>query len=79
MPESARYKNTAEAAAYMGSATSTLNKLRCIGGGPVFARLGKRRVVYDVRDLDAWLEGNKRTSTSDSGLNQQMKPFGSPG
>ena len=62
-----KYKNTQEAAEYTGSAPGTLNKLRCTGEGPTFIRLGKRRVVYDVSDLDAWMTGRRRTSTSDVG------------
>ena len=57
---------TPEAAAYCGSSASTFEKLRLYGGGPRFVKLG-RRVVYDPADLDAWLEANLRTSTSDPG------------
>lgn len=32
---------------------STLNKLRCLGGGPVFQRAG-RSIVYERSALDAW-------------------------
>ena len=54
---------TVEAAAdYIGLSTSTLNKLRVFGGGPVFLKLG-RRVAYDVADLDAWLASRRRRST----------------
>lgn len=55
---------TVEAAAYCGSSASTFEKLRLTGGGPVYAKLG-RRVVYRVEDLDAWLAANRRRSTSD--------------
>lgn len=55
---------TAEAASYCGSSSSTLEKLRIYGGGPAFSKLG-RRVVYRKTDLDAWLEQNRRQSTSD--------------
>ena len=54
---------TAEAAGYCGSSASTFEKLRLTGGGPVYSKLG-RRVVYRVEDLDAWLDANKRRSTS---------------
>ena len=56
----------AEAARYCGVSESYMNKLRCIGGGAVHILLG-RRVVYDTRDLDAWLASGRRTSTSDPG------------
>jgi hypothetical protein len=34
-------------------AATTLTKLRCIGGGPVFHRIGRVRVAYPVSGLDA--------------------------
>ena len=49
-----------EAAAYLRMAVSTLTKLRCRGGGPRFAKVGPRLVVYDRADLDAWLKPNVR-------------------
>jgi predicted DNA-binding transcriptional regulator AlpA len=56
-----------DAAQYLALAESTLEKLRGTGGGPRFVKLGARAVGYDVHDLDAWVEGQKRTSTSDAG------------
>ncbi len=53
---------TKAAAAYLGISKSTLDKLRCFGGGPVFAKLG-RAVIYNTDDLDAWLAERRRTST----------------
>lgn len=54
---------TPEAAHYCGSSTSTLNKLRLTGGGPVYITIG-RTVVYDPDDIDAWLTTMRRKSTS---------------
>jgi predicted DNA-binding transcriptional regulator AlpA len=56
-----------EAAQYLGISSSTLSKLRVLGGGPKFHKLG-RRVVYDSRDLDRWFEARQRSSTSDDGI-----------
>ena len=53
---------TQEAAAHLGLSKSTLDKLRCFGGGPRFYKLG-RAVIYDVADLDAWKVERARTST----------------
>jgi excisionase family DNA binding protein len=53
-----------QAADYIPCGISTLNKLRVSGGGPRFIKIGGR-VLYDVRDLDKWLENCKRYSTSD--------------
>jgi hypothetical protein len=52
------------AAARIGLSISSLNKLRVSGEGPTFMKLG-HRVLYDPRDLEAWLESRKRRSTSD--------------
>ncbi len=56
--------NTIAAAAYVGVTDGYLNKLRCLGGGPVFIKRGGL-VRYAPADLDTWLEAGKRLSTSD--------------
>lgn len=61
-----------QAAEYTATPVSTLNKLRLFGGGPVFIKKG-RRVQYDTRDLDAWIESLKRTSTVDLGPAAQRR------
>jgi predicted DNA-binding transcriptional regulator AlpA len=53
------------AAKYLGLSVSTLNKYRVYGGGPRFAKLGPRIVVYDVADLDVWANEGLAASTSD--------------
>lgn len=62
-----------EAARYLAEkrgapvAPQTLAKLASIGGGPPFRKFG-RFPLYDVNDLDAWVNyklGAKRRSTSD--------------
>lgn len=58
--------STSEAAEYLGLSESTLSKRRVFGGGPKYLKLG-RRVVYDTRDLDKWLDAHRRSSTSDAG------------
>jgi predicted DNA-binding transcriptional regulator AlpA len=59
-----RRLRTRAAADYVGYSESTLEKKRVTGGGPPFIRLG-RLVVYDTRDLDAWLAARRAASTSD--------------
>jgi predicted DNA-binding transcriptional regulator AlpA len=54
-----------EAATYVSLSASTLNRLRVSGGGPRYAKLAGK-VLYDVRDLDQWIEDSKRGSTSDN-------------
>jgi predicted DNA-binding transcriptional regulator AlpA len=58
-----RMLRTVDAAHYTGLSTSTLTKLRLTGGGPQYIKLGKV-VVYDPILLDAWLDANRRKSTS---------------
>jgi predicted DNA-binding transcriptional regulator AlpA len=58
--------NEHEAAEYVGLSRSTLSKRRVFGGGPKYLKLG-RRVVYETRDLDVWLNARRRASTSDAG------------
>lgn len=54
---------TPAAAEYCGLSASTFEKLRVSGAGPVYIKFG-RRVVYHRADLDAWLDGKRRQSTS---------------
>lgn len=58
--------STRNAAAYVGLSARTLEKLRITGGGPLYLK-PNRRVIYDRDDLDAWLSGKRRRSTSDQG------------
>ena len=62
-----RIFRTPEAAAYVGLSISTLEKKRLDGSGPPFVHLGGRAVGYDLADLDAWIDRQRRTSTSDPG------------
>jgi predicted DNA-binding transcriptional regulator AlpA len=49
---------------WSGLSVSTLNKLRLSGDGPPYIKAG-RRVVYDIRDVEAWLAKRKRKNTSE--------------
>ena len=55
--------DTVAAATVTGLSPSTLRTLRCRGGGPPYAKLG-RRVVYRVADLRAWRDARLTTSTA---------------
>jgi excisionase family DNA binding protein len=55
-----------DAAQYLHVSPRTLTKWRGQGGGPRYAKVG-RRVVYRQADLEAWVESQVRTSTSDPG------------
>ena len=60
-----RRLRTKDAAEYIGLSKSTLEKLRVTGGGPLYSALG-RIVVYEVGDLDSFVEVRKRRSTSEA-------------
>ena len=53
-----------QAARILGLSVRTLERHRIAGTGPRFARLG-RLVRYRRKDLDRWVEGNLRNSTSE--------------
>ena len=58
---------TDEAAAYLRLSPRTLERYRVTGGGAgAYVKLG-RRVFYEKRALDDWLELRRRRSTSDPG------------
>ena len=57
-----RVLRTPAAAEYVGLSPATLEKQRLVGKGPRFIRLGNRAVGYEVRDLDAWIEAQRRAT-----------------
>jgi hypothetical protein len=58
------YRDTRGASDHTAFSTSYLERLRVVGGGPPFIKVGKA-VRYKLADLDTWLEGQKRGSTSE--------------
>ena len=59
--------NTAMAAVFTGLAVATLAKLRCLGGGPSYLKLG-RKVVYRRADLADWLDARRVANTTQAAL-----------
>lgn len=55
-----------EAAQYLRLSDKTLARWAWSGKGPGYMKAGGK-VLYDAADLDAWLEGQRRRSTSDPG------------
>lgn len=53
-------------AQFLGLSERTMERLRLEGRGPVFCKFG-RRVMYRWRDVLAWTDAQRRTSTSDKG------------
>ena len=60
-----RFLNTREAADYVGLSAKTLGRWRVVGGGPRYIKRSKR-VMYEVFDLDAWMEEGKRRFTAEA-------------
>ena len=59
-----RYMDTAQAAAYLTISPGTLARLRVTGEGPPYTRI-RRRVIYALKDLDAWVEERKQRFTGE--------------
>ncbi len=55
-----------QAAAYLKLGESTLAKLFVSGNGPAAVKIG-RAVRYSSDDLNCWMAGRRRKSTSDNG------------
>src|SRR3974390_2064984 len=53
------------AARFIGLAISTLAKLRCQGGSPVFIKAG-RKILYRRRDLITWLNTRRVRNTGEA-------------
>ena len=58
--------STREAAPIAGHTPKTLEKFRCVGGGPEYRKIGGK-VVYTRRTCLEYLLRGRRTSTSDRG------------
>lgn len=63
---SSPFLTTQEAAKYLRLRPSTLERWRCVGGGPPFRKFGGR-VVYAQEELEAFAQDARRTSTTDPG------------
>ena len=60
-----KFVRTGDASRFLGVGESTLEKLRCVGGGPRFSKLGKI-VVYALGDLERWAADRVVGSTSEA-------------
>lgn len=59
---------TAEAARYLGMSKAFLERDRWAGARIPFIRVGSRSVRYRRADLEAYLDMQRRRSTSDDGV-----------
>ena len=51
--------DTEQAAKYLGVSASFLKKMRYANEPPTYIRVGARRIVYERKDLDAYLQANR--------------------
>lgn len=58
-----RYVNEKEAAQYIGLSVKTLQRMRVQGNGIPFIKAGAR-ILYDMSDLDTFMQDRKIQSTS---------------
>lgn len=68
MKQNTEYLRRSQAADYLQAqyglfTAQTLAKLACIGGGPVFHKMG-RAVLYRATDLDAWAQARMSPALS---------------
>ncbi|QIG47575.1 helix-turn-helix domain-containing protein [Nordella sp. HKS 07] len=59
------YLSVKEAAVFLRLSKSYLDKARVAGTGPEFIRLGAKKIVYRLADLEAWMRQNRYQSTSE--------------
>jgi hypothetical protein len=63
------YLTTKRTAELSGLSVSYLNKLRCLGGGSPFLKVG-RKCIYRRDEFEAWLATHQRSSTSEYSADQ---------
>lgn len=64
------YMRVPQAADYLGLSKSALDKMRCYGGGPAYAKLGTT-IVYQTADLDAWVFARRIEPANDNIKNRR--------
>ncbi len=60
------YLSTKQASERYGLSESWLTKLRVLGSGPQYLKVG-RRCIYEPAVFEDWLASHQRKSTSDPG------------
>ncbi len=59
MSDDQQYVSPHEMARRTGIGVSTLKRWRALGEGPPWYKLGPRNVVYDWREVEAWIQARK--------------------
>ena len=54
-----------ETAEYLGITRGALAQMRYMGTGPAFHKIG-RKVVYDLAEVNAWLDSNRHEKTGET-------------
>jgi len=60
-----KFLTTAEVSRRLGISVSSLERMRRVGEGPPFVRIGSRRIMYNANTLAGWeqrLEGESASS-----------------
>ncbi|MEQ8769222.1 MAG: helix-turn-helix domain-containing protein [Phycisphaerales bacterium] len=55
-----------EASRYLSVSVKELERLRRVGGGPRYAKLGRKLVRYPVAELDAWVSEHVVSNTAEA-------------
>lgn len=59
-----QFLSNVQAASYLNLSPRTLEKLRVVGRGPLYRKLG-RRVTYAISDLNDWADARACASTTE--------------
>ena len=54
-----------DAAKWLGISEKWLERMRQVGDGPIFCRIGQRRIMYSLAALQAYVERRSVRSTSE--------------
>jgi len=65
VPAGVGYLTVEAAALFLSLSKSHLDRLRCVGGGPKYCRVGSHAIRYAVDDLRAWMEARVVTNTAE--------------
>jgi hypothetical protein len=65
MRETAKYMDQEALAKLLCVDVRTVQRWRISGDGPAFIRCGARRVIYEIKAVEAWTAANTFTSRAD--------------
>lgn len=60
------YLSPTEASRYLSISVKELERLRRVGGGPRYAKIGRKLVRYPIGELDAWIAEHLVSNTAES-------------